>query len=55
MVAGGSHSDLCFAFAISSAFFFKEDGVLWETISVLDAEYNILFPLDALSTKCHGI
>lgn len=54
-LAGGSHSDLCFAFGISSTSFFKEDGVLWETIRALDAEYNLSFPLDSISTlQCLG-
>ena len=49
-LAGGMWCDLCFAFAISCASLFGEDGVLWETIRAIDAEYDLSFPIDSVST-----
>jgi hypothetical protein len=45
-LAGGSYLDICFAFGISSASFFKANGILWRTIGAIDTVLEIGFPLN---------
>lgn len=45
-LAGGSYLDICFAFGIASSTFYKADvGILWPTISAIDAVLEIGVPL----------
>jgi hypothetical protein len=44
-LAGGSYIDLCFAWGVSVASFYGENGVLWPTIEALDDHLKLGFPL----------
>lgn len=46
-LAGGSHLDVCFAFAISSGAFYGPDGCLWSTLKCLDECISLSFPIDS--------
>jgi hypothetical protein len=51
-LAGGSVHDICFAFGVARASFYKHNGVLWPTIAAIDNSLSISFPIsdvDALS------
>ena len=45
-LAGGLHSDLCFAWGISCSVFYSTRGVLWPTIEALDKLLTLSFPLN---------
>jgi hypothetical protein len=63
-LAGGSYSDICFAFGIGSGSFFNEEGVLWVTMKLIDDAFHISFPFhsdkdlrkmaDEFSSFSHG-
>lgn len=45
-LAGGSYLDLCFAWGIATSTFYAEQGVLWPTLTALDAVFPMGFPVD---------
>jgi DDE superfamily endonuclease len=44
-LAGGSYLDICFGWGIAFGTFFKNDGILWGTISAINDCLKIEFPL----------
>lgn len=45
-LAGGSYIDICFEFGVAPGSFYQEDGILWGTMNILDATFELYFPFD---------
>jgi hypothetical protein len=45
-LAGSSYLDLCFSFGVAPATFYHPTGVLWPTLSVIDAAFKMGLPVD---------